>query len=361
MFSQKKAHVKILVTGGAGYIGSVTVRSLVDAGHDCVVIDSLENGNRSAVDPRARFIEGNIGDKATITPLLEDIDAVMHLAGYIEVAESVANPEKYFANNVKNARVLLDAMVEQDVLKMVFSSTAAVYGLPETVPIDEDSLLQPINPYGESKLAFERLLDAYGIDYGLESIRFRYFNVAGAWPDGSIGEAHDPETHLIPNVIRALSTGMDFSVKDGDLTGVANNGPTEKITIFGEGHATPDGTCIRDYIHVCDVAQAHGMALEALGRDEVGGVYNLGNGRGFSNKEIVFATGKALGLSVEDIEKRICYGPARAGDPAILIATSDRANERFGWRPRYNTIEEIINHACTWHGLHPHGYENEEF
>ncbi|MBK5211200.1 MAG: UDP-glucose 4-epimerase GalE [Coriobacteriia bacterium] len=353
--------MKILVTGGAGYIGSVTVKSLLDAGHDCIVIDSLENGNRSAVDSRARFVKGNIGDKDTIVPLLENVDAVMHLAGYIEVGESVEYPEKYFHNNVENARVLLDAMIEQDILKMVFSSTAAVYGRPETVPIDEDSPLHPINPYGESKLAFERLLDAYSIDYGLESIRFRYFNVAGAWPDASIGEAHDPETHLIPNVIRALSVGGNLSTKDGGNAIATSEDRVRKITIFGNEYPTSDGTCVRDYIHVCDLAQAHAMALQALGRGEVGGVYNLGNGTGFSNNEVVYATGKALGLDAEDTKRRIHYGPARKGDPAMLIASSDRANERFGWYPRYGKIEEIIDHACAWHELHPHGYEIEEF
>lgn len=321
--------MRILVTGGAGYIGSITTRMLLDCGHEVVVIDTLENGNKWAVDKRAVLFEGSVGDREVVSRALADVDAVMHLAGYIEVAESMTNPEKYFHNNVDNGKVLLDCMEESGVNKLVFSSTAAVYGQPKKVPLVEDAELVPINPYGESKLCFERMIDERA-EKGLAAIRFRYFNVAGAWPDGSLGEAHDPETHIIPNFLRALLKG-------------------ESIFIFGDTYPTPDGTCVRDYIHVCDLAHAHIMALEALGNDEPGGIYNLGNGAGFSNLEIARTCAQAAGLSQQEIGARIVIEGPREGDPAVLIASAEKAHCRFGWTPQYDNISEIVGHALAWH------------
>lgn len=322
--------MRVLVTGGAGYIGSITTRALLDRGHDVVVVDTLENGHEWAVDQRATFVQGSVGDASLMREALQNIDVVMHLAGYIEVGESVKNPEKYFKNNVENAHVMLDTMMGCGVNKIVFSSTAAVYGQPKKVPLEEGFELSPINPYGQSKLQFEQLLDEYAAQ-GLISIRFRYFNVAGAWPDGSLGEAHDPETHLIPNVIRSLRN------------------PNGEVHIFGHEYPTKDGTCVRDYIHVCDLAQAHIAGIEALGNGEQGGVYNLGNGQGFSNLEIVHTCVKLLGITPEDEARRVLLEDNRPGDPAVLIASAHKAHERFGWKPRYDNIEEILTHAIAWH------------
>lgn len=324
--------MRILVTGGAGYIGSITTRTLLDRGHEVVVLDTLENGNRWAVDERATFFEGSVGDREIVSQALEGAEAVMHLAGYIEVGESMKNPEKYFHNNVDNGRILLDCMEDKGVSKLVFSSTAAVYGQPKVVPLLEDAELKPINPYGESKLRFEQMIDERA-QSGLCAIRFRYFNVAGAWPDGSLGEAHHPETHIIPNFLRALLNG-------------------ESIRIFGDAYQTVDGTCVRDYIHVCDLAHAHVMALEALGKDEIGGIYNLGNGTGFSNLQIAQTCARRVGLSDEEVSNRIIIEGPREGDPAVLIASSAKARERFGWEPQYADISEIVDHALAWHTQH---------
>jgi len=326
--------VRILVTGGAGYIGSITTRVLLDAGHECVVLDTLERGHREAVDPRAQLVVGSIGDRAVVERALTGCDAVMHLAGYIEVAESVAHPEKYIAANATDPLVMLDVMAERGVSAIVFSSTAAVYGEPKHVPIPEDAEKAPVNPYGASKLAFERSLDEYYERHGLRSVRFRYFNVAGAWPDGSLGEAHDPESHIIPRVL--------MSMRDGQ----------SRFEVYGGDYPTPDGTCVRDYIHVLDLAHAHRMGLERLGAGNAGGVYNLGNGRGYSNLEVVSACATVSGKEVE-----IVIGPRRAGDPAILVASADRARAELGWQPQRGELADIVADAWRWHLEHPGGYQ----
>jgi UDP-glucose 4-epimerase len=326
--------VRILVTGGAGYIGSITTRVLLDAGHECVVLDTLERGHREAVDGRAELVVGSVGDREVVEAALEGCEAVMHLAGYIEVAESVAHPEKYIATNATEPLVMLDVMAEQGVSAIVFSSTAAVYGEPTSVPITENAETKPVNPYGASKLAFERSLDEYRMLHGLRSVRFRYFNVAGAWPDGSLGEAHDPESHLIPRVLTSMRDGQS------------------RFEVFGGDYPTHDGTCVRDYIHVLDLARAHRLGLESLGAGAEGGVYNLGNGRGYSNLEVVSACAAVSGCEVE-----IAIGPRRAGDPAVLVASAQRAREDLGWEPERGELAGIVVDAWRWHLEHPGGYQ----
>jgi len=325
--------MRILVTGGAGYIGSITTRVLLDAGHDCVVLDTLERGYAEAVDGRATLVRGGVGDREVLRQALPGCDAVMHLAGYIEVAESVAEPQKYYRTNAIEPLVMLDEMTRHGVGVLVFSSTAAVYGEPECVPISESARTMPVNPYGASKLAFEEALDGCHSKHGIRSIRFRYFNVAGAWPDGSMGEAHHPETHIIPRVLGAMRTGQ------------------ERIEIFGGDYPTPDGTCVRDYIHVLDLAEAHRRGLEALVEGHAGGVYNLGNGAGFSNLDVVRTCADVAGRDV-DIE----IGPRRAGDPAMLVASAQKAREELGWVPQRAEMAEIVGDAWRWHLAHPDGY-----
>jgi UDP-glucose 4-epimerase len=326
--------MRILVTGGAGYIGSITTRMLLDAGHECVVLDTLEKGHRQAVDPRADLEVGDVGDAALLDRVLPGCDAVMHLAGYIEVAESQADPGRYFTDNVSHALVMLDAMVRHGVRDIVFSSTAAVYGEPDIVPIVEDAPTVPVNAYGASKLMFEQALDWYERAHGLRSIRLRYFNVAGAWPDGSLGEAHDPESHLIPRILQAMA--RDDS----------------RFEVYGGDYDTIDGTCIRDYIHVMDLGEAHRAALERLHSGEEGGVLNLGNGRGFSNLEVVRACADVTGRQVD-----IAIGPRRAGDPPQLVASHARARRELGWAPSHPSLEEIVGDAWRWHTEHPGGYD----
>lgn len=324
--------MKILVTGGAGYIGSITTRLLLDGGHECVVLDTLERGWRDAVDPRAALVVGSVGDREVVRACLDECDAVMHLAGYIEVAESQQDPERYFRNNSQEPLVMLEEMQLAGVSAIAFSSTAAVYGEPESIPITEDARKQPVNAYGESKLRFEQSLDELA-EKGLRSIRFRYFNVAGAWPDGSLGEAHNPETHIIPRVL--------FAMRDGQT----------EFEIFGDDYPTPDGTCVRDYIHVMDLARAHVLALEALGAGHEGGIYNLGNGDGFSNREVVATCAAVTGVDVA-----VKVGPRRAGDPAMLVASSESARRGLGWQPLNTDIRDIVADAWRWHLAHPNGY-----
>ena len=326
--------MRFLVTGGAGYIGSITTRVLLDAGHECVVLDTLECGQREAVDPRAELVIGSVGDAEALDTALPGCDAVMHLAGYIEVAESVANPDKYFRANAIEPLVMLAAMTRHGVDALVFSSTAAVYGEPQSIPIREDAPTLPVNPYGLSKLAFEETLEACRADAGVRSIRYRYFNVAGAWADGSMGEAHDPETHIIPRVLTALRDGQ------------------RRFEVFGGDYPTPDGTCVRDYIHVLDLANAHRIGLEALVGGHTGGVFNLGNGQGYSNLEVVRACAAASGREVE-----IEIGPRRAGDPATLVASAEKAMRELGWTPQRGDLDDIIGDAWVWHLEHPGGYQ----
>ena len=323
--------MNILVAGGAGYIGSVFVEEACNAGHNVTVFDSLVEGHRAAVDPRARFIRGDLKDHAaTLAALREaEAEAVLHFAGFIMVGESMSDPTKYFRNNVSNSIELLDACVQAGVKKMVFSSTAAVFGMPDQVPIEENAPKQPVNAYGESKLMFESLLKWYQQIHGLDFVAFRYFNAAGASP--TRGEAHRIETHLIPNILKVPL------------------GQKENCSIFGTDYDTPDGTCIRDYIHVLDLASAHLLALQP----EVRGHFNLGNGEGYSVREVIDTCKEVTGSDIKVIE-----GERRAGDPPRLIASSARAINDLGWQPQHPTLREIVESAWNWHRNHPEGYGN---
>lgn len=325
----------ILVLGGAGYIGSHTVRALIDAGRSVVVADNLETGYREAVHPEARFYEGDIRDRAFVDHVLESepIEGVIHFAANSQVGESMVKPLKYYDNNLNGTKVLLESMVAHDVLKIVFSSTAATYGEPERVPILETDKTEPTNCYGETKLSMEKMMKWVSAAHGLRFVALRYFNACGAQPDGSIGEAHNPETHLVPLILQVP------------------NGQREQISIFGEDYPTPDGTCIRDYIHVCDLAQAHILALDYLLAGGENNVFNLGNGIGFSVKEVIEETRRVTG---HPIPAAVC--PRRAGDPAQLIASSAKAREVLGWKPQYDDLHTIIATAWDWHKAHPHGY-----
>jgi UDP-glucose 4-epimerase len=325
--------VRILVTGGAGYIGSITTRDLLDAGHEVVVLDSMERGHREAVDRRATVVESSVGDGEALDACLPGCDAVLHCAGLIEVAESQREPGRYFRANVAEPFAMLDAMVAHGVTEIVFSSTAAVYGEPDATPIVEDAPTKPVNAYGASKLMFEEALSWFERAHGLRSVRLRYFNVAGALPDGSLGEDHDPETHIIPRVLRSMAEGRTT------------------FEVFGGDYPTPDGTCVRDYIHVCDLALGHRLALEGLRSGDVTGVFNLGNGSGYSNRAVVRTCAEAASADVE-----VTIGPRREGDPAVLVASSDRARSELGWRPQRPDLVEIVGDAWRWHGSHPGGY-----
>lgn len=320
------------MTGGAGYIGAITVRHLLDRGHDCVVLDTLERGWERAIDPRADFVRGSVGDRQVVRAALDGCDAVMHLAGYIEVAESQRDPERYLRNNAEEPVAMLQAMADAGVTALVFSSTAAVYGEPEEVPIGEAATTRPVNAYGESKLRFERSIERFA-ERGLRAIRYRYFNVAGAWPDGSLGEAHNPETHIVPRILKAMMAGE------------------KRFEVFGGDYPTADGTCVRDYIHVCDLAAAHAIGLERLVAGESGGVFNLGNGDGYSNLAVVRTCAEVTGHAVE-----IEVGPRRPGDPATLVASAERARSELGWVPERPELVTMIEDAWRWHLARPNGY-----
>ncbi len=326
--------MNVLLTGGAGYIGSHLVRALRRAGHECVVYDSLAKGHAAAVEG-VELVVGDVADRERLTGVLRDrrIDLVVHLAAFIEAGESVARPDRYFHNNTIIGMTLLDAMRDADVSRMVFSSTAAVYGTPERVPIEETDRLDPINPYGASKLCVEFMLRAYTRAFDMGFCSLRYFNVAGAHPDGDIGEDHRPETHLIPLVL-----GVPL-------------GKRESVKIFGEDYDTPDGTCIRDFIHVCDLCDAHVLAAGAIEPGAVK-VYNLGSGEGFSVRQVIETCREVTGHTIPAES-----APRRPGDPPRLVASSKRAMEELAWRPNWPELRDIIAHAWAWHEAHPDGYE----
>jgi UDP-glucose 4-epimerase len=324
--------VRVLVTGGAGYIGSVVTEELVNDGHEVVVYDNLVKGHRGAVVSGARSVDGDLLDAATLRQTLKDgsIEAVIHMAAYSLVGESVENPSKYYKNNVLAGLVLLDAMLECDVKRIVFSSTAATYGEPESQPIYETAPNNPTNPYGESKLAFERAMHWYERAYGLRYVSLRYFNAAGA--SEKCGEDHDPETHIIPIALQAAL------------------GKRPHVEIYGDDYPTPDGTCLRDYIHVIDLARAHILALDVM--SEGSRIYNLGcGGDGYSVRDVIDTARRVTG---KEIPVRI--GPRRAGDPAVLIASSDKIKSELGWQPKYQDLGVIVESAWRWMQSHPNGY-----
>jgi len=328
--------MRVLVCGGAGYIGSHAVVELLEAGHEVIVFDNLEKGHKAAILGNAKFVQGDLRDPAALDRVFShhQIDAVMHFAAYSLVGESVAHPDKYYDNNVGGTYNLLQAMRKAGVDKIVFSSTAATYGEPEFVPITEDQRTMPTSPYGETKLAVEKMLGWYDRAYGIKSICLRYFNVAGAHESGQIGEDHQPETHLIPIVLRVAL------------------GKRDCIQIFGSDYDTPDGTCIRDYIHVTDLADAHVLALDKLfepGAESK--IYNLGYGHGFSNLEILEAARRVTGI---DIKAEMA--DRRPGDPSILIASPEAVMRDLGFSPKYDDLDKIIASAWAFHKNHPNGY-----
>ena len=326
----------ILVLGGAGYIGSHTVYELIDAGRDVVVADNLQTGFKAAVHPKAKFYQLDIRDRGALDTLFqaEDIEGVIHFAASSQVGESMSDPLKYYDNNLHGTMVLLQSMVAHGVDKIVFSSTAATYGEPESVPILETDRTQPTSCYGETKLSMEHMMSWVSKAHGLRYVALRYFNACGAHASGKIGEAHNPETHLIPLILQVP------------------NGQREKISIFGDDYPTPDGTCIRDYIHVTDLAQAHILALDYLLNGGDNNVFNLGNGVGFSVNEVIEV---ARAVTGHPIPAEVT--PRRAGDPAQLIASSEKAKTVLGWKPQYDDLNTIVSSAWNWHKAHPHGYE----
>ena len=325
----------ILVLGGAGYIGSHTVYELIDAGKEVVIADNLETGHIEAVHPKAKFYQGDIRDRAFIDLVFdkEKIEGVIHFAANSLVGESMTNPLKYYDNNLCGTKVLLESMVAHGIDKIVFSSTAATYGEPERVPILETDRTEPTNCYGETKLSMEKMFKWTGLAHGLRFVSLRYFNACGAHVSGQIGEAHNPESHLIPLILQVP------------------NGQREFISIFGDDYDTKDGTCIRDYIHVTDLAQAHILAMDYLMRGGESDIFNLGNGVGFTVKEVIDTARTVTG---HPIPAKIT--PRRAGDPAQLIASSEKARSVLGWNPQHADLEEIIASAWNWHNNHPNGF-----
>ena len=329
--------MNVLVCGGAGYIGSHTVYELIERGHSVVVVDSLIKGHKAAVHNEAKFYLGDIRDEEFMDRVFKEnnIDAVIDFAAFSLVGESVNEPFKYYENNVYGTLKLLEAMERAGVKKIVFSSTAATYGEPENDIIVESDKTNPTNPYGETKLTVEKMLKWADNAYGIKFVALRYFNAAGAHISGKIGEDHSPETHLIPIILQPAL------------------GQREKMFIFGDDYDTPDGTCVRDYIHVTDLADAHIKALEKLFKTNESGIYNLGNGKGFSVKEVIEKAKKVTGKDFKvEIEAR------RSGDPSTLIASSEKAIKELGWKPKFNTLDKIIETAWNWHKDHKNGYED---
>ena len=327
----------ILICGGAGYIGSHAVHALIEKGEQVVIVDNLQTGHRGALNPKAKFYEGDIRDASVLDKIFTEnkVEAVIHFAANSLVGESMEKPLLYFNNNVYGMQVLLEAMVRHGVDKIVFSSTAATYGEPKRVPIHEDDETCPTNTYGETKLTMEKMMKWVSRANGVRYVSLRYFNAAGALPDGSIGEDHATETHLIPLILQVPT------------------GRRDHITVFGDDYPTPDGTCLRDYIHVVDLADAHVLALEYLRKGGASDIFNLGNGQGFSVKEMIAAAEKATGRSI-----KVEIGARRAGDPAQLIASSEKARSVLGWKPQFTDVEQVIGTAWRWHEHHPHGYED---
>ena len=327
--------MNVLVTGGAGYIGSHAVRGLLAAGHRPVVYDSLVKGHRAAVPPGVPFVKGDIRDAALLaeTFAVFPVDAVMHFAAVSEVGESMADPAKYYRDNVAATLSLLESLRQADIRKVVFSSTAAVYGEPESCPIREDAALRPTNVYGRTKLIIEGMLADFAMAYGFSHVALRYFNAAGALPEGGVGEDHSPESHLIPLI---LKTAL---------------GQRAAVSIFGTDYPTPDGTCIRDYIHVTDLADAHVLAVEHLMAGGGPRTYNLGSQSGFSVREVIDQARRVTGVDFPVVE-----AIRRAGDPAVLVASSAQFQRDFPWQPRYSDIHTILRTAWNWHHNHPDGY-----
>lgn len=318
---------KIVVTGGGGYIGSFMVKRLLDLKNDVLVIDSLVHGYKEVIDDRAQFVQGDLGEKAFIHSIFEkaEIEAVIHFAGYISMAESMQNPGKYFVNNTYSVVNLLEEMKEHNINNFIFSSTAGVYGNPQHIPIKEDDPKNPTNPYGESKLMVEQILKWYMKIFSINFISLRYFNASGAALDGSMGERHIPETHIIPNAIRAILQGKEF-------------------TLYGNDYDTHDGTCVRDYIHVLDLVEAHVLALKRLYNNAGGYIYNVGTGKGYSNKEVLNMIQKISNQVLE-----ITVKEKRLGDAAILIADPTLINSELNFVPKYSDLETIVKTAWNWH------------
>jgi UDP-glucose 4-epimerase len=337
---------RVLVTGGAGYIGSHTVKALAQAGYDVCVFDNLQAGHRESTDAIAKafpdrkvsLVEGDIRDRARILEALKEsgAEAVLHFAALLSVGESVREPVKYYDNNVVGTLTLLSAMVEAGVSRFVFSSTAATFGEPRVTPIDESHPQQPINPYGETKLVIERALKSLDAAKGFRHVVFRYFNAAGADPDGLLGEDHEPEEHLIPRAILAAATGVPLHV-------------------FGDDYPTPDGTCVRDFIHVTDLAEAHLAGLRGLEAGAASAAYNLGMGDGVSVRDVIQSVSRVLG---RDVPHEVA--PRRAGDPSRLVASSAKARAELAWTPRYSSLDTIVATAWAWHKQHPKGYGTDE-
>ena len=318
--------MKILIVGGAGYIGSHMVKLLATAGHEVVTLDNLSYGYRDAVK-YGEFVQGDLGDDKILDSIFHDgsIDAVMHFAGFIQVGESMTKPSMYYQNNVSNTLILLDAMLRHQIKNFIFSSTAAIFGEPDYTPIDEKHNKQPINPYGHTKLMIEQVLDDYDEAYGLHSTCLRYFNAAGADPDGELGERHVPETHLIPLILQAAS------------------GRRDDIKVFGDDYATDDGTCVRDYIHINDLCDAHLLALELMIKNNKSARFNLGNGKGFSVKQVIDVAKKVSGKDF-----KVTMEPRRAGDPAVLVADANLATQTLNWQPKFAQLEDIVRTAWNW-------------
>lgn len=330
--------MKILVLGGAGYIGSHTVFELIDAGNEVVIIDNLETGHIKAVHPQAKFYKGDLRDRKFIDSVLDEeknIDAVIHFAANSLVGESMTNPLKYYDNNLCGTKVMLESLVAHGIDKVVFSSTAATYGEPESVPILETDSTKPTNCYGETKLSMEKMFYWTGVAHNLRFVSLRYFNACGAHISGQIGEDHSPETHLIPLILQAA------------------NGKRDHISIFGTDYDTVDGTCVRDYIHVTDLAQAHILAVKYLMEGNESDIFNLGNGVGFTVRQVIEEAKKVTGVDIKVVEEG-----RRAGDPATLIASSEKAKKILGWKPEYAELSKIIETAWKWHSEHREGFED---